>query len=509
MTAANPKKTYQRARQGLQMASFDILQVMDNAELFPEFQGETWKSWKVFLAALFGLEMTPEQFDFYRECTGRSKAPTAPSNEGWAICGRRGGKSRILGFIGVFLAAFKDYTPYLAPGEVGTVRIMAGDTKQARSIFRFVGGMLHASPYLEQLIIRETADTFELSNNVCIEVGPASFRSVRGYTLVAALCDEIAIWHSDQSANPDTEVLTAIRPAMATIPNAMLLCASSPMSQTGELWKAFNSWYGKNDAPLVWRAATRVMNSTVPQAWVDEQIKQDPDRNNAEYLVQWRSDLEDFLGLDQIRACVRVGLYERAHEHRFRYYSFCDPSGAGKDSMTLGIAHKEGDFVKLDLLREYKAPFSPEFVVEEFAAILRRYRLSKVTGDDYGNEWVKERFRVCGIVYESSELVRNAIYQYLLPLINSGAVELLDNNPMVFQLNALKRTPSRSGGRDKIEHPRGAHDDVANAAAGAIVLAHTRPSTWREKTVFRLSDLPPSSSSNSGFGEPGVGWMAK
>jgi hypothetical protein len=35
----------------------------------------------------------------------------------------------------------------------------------------------------------------------------------------------------------------------------------------------------------------------------------------------------------------------------------------------------------------------------------------------------------------------------------------------------LERT-TKAGGRDRIDHPRGTHDDVANAAAGALVFAY-------------------------------------
>ena len=37
------------------------------------------------------------------------------------------------------------------------------------------------------------------------------------------------------------------------------------------------------------------------------------------------------------------------------------------------------------------------------------------------------------------------------------------------QLVGLERT-TRGGGKDKVDHARGSHDDVANAAAGALVL---------------------------------------
>jgi hypothetical protein len=47
---------------------------------------------------------------------------------------------------------------------------------------------------------------------------------------------------------------------------------------------------------------------------------------------------------------------------------------------------------------------------------------------------------------------------------------LLDHPRLVAQLCALERRTAR-GGRDSIDHPPGAHDDVANAAAGALVLS--------------------------------------
>jgi hypothetical protein len=47
---------------------------------------------------------------------------------------------------------------------------------------------------------------------------------------------------------------------------------------------------------------------------------------------------------------------------------------------------------------------------------------------------------------------------------------LLDNQVLIGQLCALERSTGPSG-RDRIDHPRGAHDDLCNAACGAICLA--------------------------------------
>jgi hypothetical protein len=116
------------------------------------------------------------------------------------IVGRRGGKSRILALVAVYLACFRGYNQFLAPGEVATIGILTVDKGQARAIFRFVLGLLKAVPMLERLIVRRDVETIELSNRVVIEIGVASFRSTRGYTYAAILCDELAFWRSDETS---------------------------------------------------------------------------------------------------------------------------------------------------------------------------------------------------------------------------------------------------------------------------------------------------------------------
>jgi hypothetical protein len=71
----------------------------------------------------------------------------------------------------------------------------------------------------------------------------------------------------------------------------------------------------------------------------------------------------------------------------------------------------------------------------------------------------------------------------LVPLINSKAVRLLDHDRMTMRFVSLERT-ARPGGRDRIDHPRGCHDDVANAAAGALVLAY-QDSSYSQRQAFK------------------------
>jgi hypothetical protein len=297
-----------------------------------------------------------------------------------------------------------------------------------------------------------------------------------------------------------------VRPGMASIPGSMLLCASSPYARRGALWDGFNRHHGKDDAPvLVWQAPTRVMNPTVPQRVIDEAVEADPASAAAEYLAQFRTDVESYISLEAVKACISLSCRERQPNAAFRYFGFVDPSGGSADAMTLAIAHKEGNAAVLDLIREAKPPFSPEGVVKEFADTLRRYRVTKVFGDRWGGDFVREAFRKNGIVYEASERTKSELYCELLPLINSRVSDLLDHTKMVQQLVGLERRTGRSG-RDSIDHFPGGHDDIANAVAGAIVLAHEKRGDGKAKAERRIP-LPVFDHRPS-YGERGVAWMA-
>jgi hypothetical protein len=170
-----------------------------------------------------------------------------------------------------------------------------------------------------------------------------------------------------------------------------------------------------------------------------------------------------------------------------QYVAFCDPSGGSQDAYTLAVAHKDGDRMVLDLLRERRPPFNPDEVTKEYAEILKSYGLTNVSGDRYGGSWPAERFQAHGIFYQPSEQTKSEIYGSLLPLLMSGRVGLLDSSRLITQLATLERRTSRSG-KDSIDHPPGGHDDLANSAAGALVLANKRITDDAEFSVLEPSD---------------------
>src|SRR5262249_12082186 len=145
----------------------NIIQALNDQKIFGKFfRADTWTAWRVFLAALFALPLTYDQLVLFQQCTGRTAAPKNPLQEAWLVVGRRGGKSFILATIAVFLACFKDWRPYLGPGEVGTIMIIAKDRAQARSIKRFISGLLRETPMLAPMLVEETAESIRLRNRI-------------------------------------------------------------------------------------------------------------------------------------------------------------------------------------------------------------------------------------------------------------------------------------------------------------------------------------------------------
>ncbi len=487
-----------------------ILDAMSDPQLFgPWFQGESWQAWRVFLGALFGLSLSAEELALYQCHTGRQMPPTAPAKEAWLLVGRRGGKSLISALVAVYLACFRDHRRRLTKGEKGTVMVIAADRRQARVVFRYIVGLLEGVPMLARMIEGRTQDTISLTNGIILEVATSNFRTIRGYTIVGAVADEIAFWRSEDSANPDTEILNGLRPGMATVPGALLLCISSPYARRGALWEAYRQHYGQEDrSALVWQADTLAMNPTVDEKVIAAAYAEDEAAASAEYGAQFRRDIETFVGREAVEACVVPGRHEIPPVRSLHYVAFVDPSGGSQDSMTLAVAHGEKGKAVVDTVREVRPPFSPEAVVREFSETLKHYRVTVVDGDRYGGEWPREQFRKCGIEYRVAEQTKSDLYLNLLPLVNSGTVELLDHPRLLSQLLNLERRTGR-GGKDSIDHAPGAHDDVINAVAGVVVKAMAAESSGLQLYVIsddgRLSS-PPQRRRRRRRGEPESDW---
>jgi hypothetical protein len=195
----------------------------------------------------------------------------------------------------------------------------------------------------------------------CVHRGEiGKFPKLRGPTYIAVIADEAAFFRSEEfSANVDAEILNAVRPGLATT-NGPLIVASSPYAKRGVVWDAYKSHYGPDGDPkvLVVQGASRTFNPTLDEGVVARALQRDHAAASAEYLGLFRNDIESAFTLEAVEACV--GDYREAMSRSgVRYHGFVDPSGGSQDSMTCAVAHREGDAIYIDAIREYRPKFSP------------------------------------------------------------------------------------------------------------------------------------------------------
>jgi hypothetical protein len=460
----------------------NIIQAIEDPKLLRPFFRDlgTWRAWLIYLRGLFGLPIEGDDRRLFLDCTGLTEAPKEKIRESYVIAGRRAGKSFISAVIAVYLSCFIDWKPYLSPGETGWIFILSVDKMQSRIIRDYIKAILNGCRFLKKLIRKETSEEIELSNGVTIAIKTSNYRSVRGYTLLACIMEELAFWRSEESANPDREVLAAVRPALSTIPDSLLIGISTPYSRAGVLWDQYKGNFGQPGRVLIWKAATRTMNENVDADLIKTALKEDPAAARSEWEAEWRDDISSFLSSELIEGCVIPGRLELPPAYGVSYFGFVDPSGGRGDSMSLGVAHKDPNtgWVILDKLIEKRPPFYPLNVVNEFAEICRQYSITSVKGDSYSAEWVSQAFRDQRISYQTSKLNKSEIFLNFLPLATQRRVELLDDPRLKTQLANLERR-THSGGRDSIDHPPGLHDDCANSACGACVYTIRPGSVWR------------------------------
>jgi hypothetical protein len=90
---------------------------------------------------------------------------------------------------------------------------------------------------------------------------------------------------------------------------------------------------------------TRDFNLTIPQSEVA--LKADRVRNTAEFLAEFRSDVEGFAALAAVEACT--GDYREMLPAANNFYrAFTDPSGGSDDSFALAISHKSEGRIIID-----------------------------------------------------------------------------------------------------------------------------------------------------------------
>ncbi|MBS0266252.1 MAG: hypothetical protein JSS02_30260 [Planctomycetes bacterium] len=458
----------------------EIIRAITDSNLFRPFLADadgdlsTWYNWLAALRIMYGLPVPESRRELVERCTGRTQFPSGGFNTALFLTGRRSGKSRIAAVIGAFEAALAGNESRLATGEQGIVAVISPTKRQSRIVRGYLRAVFDSTPMLKDVVTDETQQGFELNNGVLIEVLAGDWRTVRGHTLLAAIVDEAAFFGYDEESKvrSDTELIRAIKPSLATT-GGKLIGISSPYARRGWCFNTYQRNFGKDSGKvLVWNCPSTTMNPTLPQSVVDEAMAEDLQAAKSEYLGEFRDDVCEFLPRPVIEALVAPGRVGLSALPDTTYTAFADLSGGRADDAALAIVHREQRTVIIDRVFRYRPPFNPYVVISQMADEIKAFGIKRVIGDNYAAEFVCAAFEGCGLRYTKCEKNKSVLYTELLPRMCSGEIELLDDPTLVNQLANLERR-TRSGGKDIIDHAPGGHDDLANAVAGAAVMAAT------------------------------------
>ncbi len=465
-------------------------QALSDATLLRDaLPGPSWHAWRVLLISMFGEVLTGDEREVYKQLTGgRECEPGQMADVFLAVAGRRSGKSRAAAVACVYAACLVDWSDCLALGERAVAMFVAPSERQAKTVFRYADAIVRHTALLAGLITGKTVDTLSLSTGIDLEVVAASARTTRGSTCVIIVLDETAFLRTNEdSANADTEIVVALKPSLGTT-QGLLLMTSSPSQMEGVVYRTHKRHFGpQGDArTIVVQADTRTLNPRFSAAIIDKAMEDDAVAAASEYGAEFRVAMTAYLPRHVIERCTDVGIGGRVCLPGVVYQGFVDVSGgSGSDSFACAVGHRVLDAGRelcvIDAIFVISPPFSPDDATLRAASFFAQWRVSEVTGDAYGGDWPLTSFARHGVRYLKSPLSKSEIYAHVTPLFTSARARLIDNQRLADQLAGLRRKVG-SGGRESIDHVRGAHDDIANACCGVL---------WKLSPVRRPAVLVP------------------
>jgi hypothetical protein len=443
--------------------------------------GSDWAAWRAILKAAFCLGLTDAELLLYQRLTGRESVPLTVILELWLCCGRRAGKSTIAALLAFYKGITADPMQFAKKDELVVIPVIAADRKQSRVLLGHLRSFARSPALMKYVSRADLRDRIELTNGITIEIQTASSKSTRGYTSPCVTADELAFWPTE-GADPAEEILEALRPTMGTVPNPLLVALSNPHEPRGPLFEAVDKYYSKdnNEGVLVVVADTLSLHPSFSRAVVKRALTRDSVKALSEYgdpdtgKILFRQGSSALFDQAPVDASIVTGRKQLPPVEGVTYRAFLDAAQGARsgDSMTLCVAHQQDGKAVVDCIVERRPPFSPvDVLVHDFAPVLKQYRVRRCVGDNVSRGFVEATLRALGVSFDVSALDKSSLYLNLLNVINSSGCELLDDSTLRLQLLSLQRY-AVSGGKDRVDHPRGKpyHDDCANAVAGAIAL---------------------------------------
>ena len=224
-------------------------------------------------------------------------------------------KVKTIALVGAFEAILSGNEKKLSTGEIPLVAILSPTRNQSRIIFSYLKGVFDSTPLLKNEIAEQDKYSFKLKNGVEIAIVTGSPTSSRGFSVIAAIVDEIAMFglSEESKVRSDTELVRALRPSLATT-GGRLLCVGTPYAAMGYAYQTWKRNYGNNEGNvLVWNAPATYHESHTSQQVVDNALAEDAIAAAVEYCIRpglFREDIDTFISREVVENLVIKGRSE-------------------------------------------------------------------------------------------------------------------------------------------------------------------------------------------------------
>lgn len=449
----------------------------------PEFLGQSlFPAQKVLLKSLYGLKLSHEEIEIYKEITGL-KAEHEPgqvkSEAVWCL-GARSGKSFLASCIALYEGTRDKWHDYLRPGEAGYIIIAATRQDQARMIIqRNAGALIMDSPLQCLLKSEPTNLEIEFKSGMRILSIPCNSVAGRGIPICCLILDELAFFFGEGFVRADFDIFNSLRPRQAQFfPHSKTVFISTPAAKQGLFWNYFEQGFNV-PGRLTVQAPTWKINPNIEADFYNLEKRRDPDNFDREYgglFAERTSSFFDSAYID--KAFILPG--DVPPVPGLVYTAAVDFSGlAGRDKTGFCIAHRTGEKVIVDVARSW-ASTDQDFIMNEIRDFTSAYNVGLCFLDRYGAGWTQGALEKIGLQSEIRESLP-VIYSNLKTLMISGFVEMPENPDLKFALETLKAFYGRNNSLS-VQHERTAagHGDLADAVATAVFY------TSQENVYFRI-----------------------
>jgi hypothetical protein len=406
----------------------------------------------------------------------------------WRL-GRRAGKSMMADVLVLADAVLRDHLrQYLRPGEPRIAGIVCPRLDQAMTHIASIASMVEQSPRLRRLLIGRTTEELAFSNGSVVKAFPCSARGLRGGAWSCAVLDELGHFISTEDGNAAGDaVLDAVAPSLAQFgEEGWLIAISTPRWRQG----AFHALCERAESgrfPYIHslHASTREMNPAISIRWLEQKRTEDPDLFAREFEARWIDGASSYLPSAEVVAAVRHGINRLAPVPDIRYVGSLDP-GHQHDAFAMAVAHLEPEYGRVicdGVWSWHRA--GHEASLDAVAEVAKAYGIVKVTSDQHAPVPIREGLAKRGLQMDYrpwDNAMKADAFSAVKIRLNTSALELPDDQPLISELCSLEARPTPSG-LTRIAAAGSGSDDLATALAAAVhqlaVPRKKAPTSWR------------------------------